>query len=45
MRVHHLFSRATLNGDLELAARGLSEIARLNLPAVEAKPSAVKDPA
>ena len=45
MRIHHLFSRSTLDGDLELAARALSEIARLDYPAVEAKPSAVKDSA
>ena len=44
MRVHHMFTRATLNGDVELATRGLSEIARLRVPVLAARPSAVKKP-
>jgi GntR family L-lactate dehydrogenase operon transcriptional regulator len=45
MRIHHLFSRSTLDGDRELAARALSEIARLNLSTVEAQLSVTKDSA
>lgn len=43
MRMHHMFTRATLNGDVELATRGLSEIARLRVPVLAATPSTVKE--
>jgi GntR family transcriptional repressor for pyruvate dehydrogenase complex len=39
MRVHHQFTRSTLNGDQQLAGRALNDIARLDLFAGEAQAS------
>jgi GntR family transcriptional repressor for pyruvate dehydrogenase complex len=42
MRVHHVFSRSTLDADRELAIGGVNEMARLGIPATDSALSLVK---